>query len=276
MAERIRALTDPELERALVALGGQLAAPPDPGPALAVAVRHRIQAGPERAPARRPLSLVVRGFRPSRRAVVIALAAVLALALAVAAATLELRGVRVVVPPPGSSPSLGPSSPAPLGEGLLLGERLTLAEARARVSFPVSAPTLAGLPAPEVYFTQQVPGGQVSFVYASGPGLPGEGGSTVGLLVTEFEARPDQQFLEKMAAGGTVVQKVAVEGEPGYWFTGQPHDIAYLDPAGLPFQDTVRLAGHTLVFQRGAVTVRVEGGLTMTKAFALSVARSMR
>ena len=277
MSERLLTLTDPELEQALRALGGRLAAPLDPGPAFAVTVRRRIEAGPEPTEARRPASLVIRGYRPSRRAVVIALAAVLALALAVAAATLAVRGVRIVVPTRGSpSPSLGPSSPAPLGEGLLLGERLTLAQTRSRVSFPVSAPALASLPGPEVYFAQQVPGGQVSFVYPAGPGLSGEGGGRVGLLVTEFEARPDQAFIEKLAAGEATVERITVQGEPGFWFSGQPHEIAYLDPNGIAFQDTVRLAGHTLVFQRGAVTVRIEGGLTMTKAFALSVARSMR
>jgi hypothetical protein len=47
----------------------------------------------------------------------------------------------------------------------------------------------------------------------------------------------------------------------------------YIDRTGHPEFDTVRLAGNVLLWQHGAVTVRIEGRISMERA--ITVARSM-
>ena len=243
----------PELERELRALGALVDFPPTPD--LVPAVRARI-AG---APRARPFAW--------RRAVVVALAALVvavAGALAVPSARsailewLGLRGVtieRVPEQPP----------PAPGGD-LSLGEEVTLAEARSRARFDVLVP--GGLGAPDTVYVSSDSGvdGYVSLVYAS------EG--RVDLLVTQFRARIEEDFLEKLVGPGTTVTETRVDGARGYWVAGAPHEIFYLDEDGNVIADTARLAENTLLWQRGAVTYRIEGADTLEEA--LEVARSMR
>jgi hypothetical protein len=164
-----------------------------------------------------------------------------------------------------------------LGENLVLGEQVSLEEARSRAGFRVVVPSLAGLPEPEVWFDGDLAGGQVTFVYPPAPELPAVGTSGVGLLVTEFQGRADREFLDKMIMGtGTRLEPVKVGGQPGFWLAGTPHELVYVDQFGVPIQSTLRLAGNTLLWQRGDLTLRVEGGTGLPKTFALNVARSVR
>ena len=71
-----------------------------------------------------------------------------------------------------------------------------------------------------------------------------------------------------------VVQEVTVGGEPGYWFSGEPHFFTYLDATGQVRDEQTRLAGNTLIWQRGDLTLRLEGQLS--KEEALRIAESMR
>jgi len=213
---------------------------------------------------------------------VVAIGAVLVLAVAATATTLGVRGIRIFFgpPPSASAPSArspAATSPPPLGSNLVLGERVSLAQARSMAGFRVVVPSLAALPEPEIWFDRELAGGQVTFVYPPAPALPEVGTSGVGLLVTEFEGRADRQFLDKMIMGsGTRLESVRVDGQPGFWLAGTPHELVYVDPFGLPIQSTLRLAGNTLMWQRGEVTLRVEGGVRLEEPFALSVARSVR
>ena len=76
-----------------------------------------------------------------------------------------------------------------------------------------------------------------------------------------------------MVAGG-LVEEVQVAGQPGYWFSGEPHFFTYLDTRGEITDEQTRLAGNTLVWQAGAQTLRLEGRLP--KQEALRIAESMR
>ena len=71
-----------------------------------------------------------------------------------------------------------------------------------------------------------------------------------------------------------VVEQVTVGGEPGYWFSGEPHFFAYRDAAGTLREEQTRLAGNTLIWQRGDLTLRLEGELP--KEEAIRIAESMR
>jgi hypothetical protein len=272
-----------DLEQALADLAASLEFPPTPD--LAAAVTARLDEAPARrpaAPARRRGRLAGLIGRPSwRRLAVAGLAAVL-LAVAVLVASpgtreavarrLGLRGVGVQLGgPPPPTVTTRPGERLDLG----LGERVTLEEARRRVGFPVLVPGAAGFQQPAaVYVNEAVPaGGRVDLVYRARPGLSASPFTDVGLLVTEFRGQPTPEFLKKVAVLG-MVEEVRVGGEPGYWFSGEPHFFTYRDARGNLRDEQTRLAGNTLVWQRGELTLRIEGEISRQEA--LRIAESMR
>jgi hypothetical protein len=267
-----------DLERALADLGASLQFPPTPD--LAAAVTARVEEGPARSPSR-PRRRWWPGLTGWRRLAVAGLAVIL-LAAAVLAASpgtreavarrLGLRGVGVELGgPPPPSVTTRPGGRLDLG----LGQRVTLEEARRRVGFPVLVPGAAGFRQPAaVYVNEAVPvGGRVDLVYRARPGLPASPFTDVGLLVTEFRGQPTPDFIKKVARAG-LVEEVTVDGQPGYWFSGEPHFFTYLDATGQVRDEQTRLAGNTLIWQRGDLTLRIEGEITRQEALAL--ARSMR
>ncbi|MFL6218466.1 MAG: hypothetical protein ACJ742_07950 [Actinomycetes bacterium] len=272
-----------DLEQALADLAASLEFPPTPD--LAAAVTARLDEAPARrpaVPARRRGRLAGPIGRPVwRRLAVAGLAAVL-LAVAVLVASpgtreavarrLGLRGVGVQLGgPPPPTVTTRPGERLDLG----LGERVTLEEARRRVGFPVLVPGAAGFRQPAaVYVNEAVPaGGRVDLVYRARPGLSASPFTDVGLLVTEFRGQPTPEFLKKVAVLG-MVEEVRVGGEPGYWFSGEPHFFTYRDAAGNLRDEQTRLAGNTLVWQRGELTLRIEGEISRQEA--LRIAESMR
>jgi hypothetical protein len=271
-----------DLEQALADLAASLEFPSTPD--LAAAVTARLDQAPARrpaAPARRSRLAGLVGRSGWRRLAVAGLAAVL-LAAAVLVASpgtreavarrLGLRGVGVQLggPPPPTVTSR-PGERLDLG----LGPRVTLEEARRRVGFPVLVPGAAGFQQPAaVYVSGTVPaGGRVDLVYRARPGLPASPFTDVGLLVTEFRGQPTPEFIKKVTVLGRVEQ-VTVAGEPGYWFSGEPHFFTYRDAAGNLRDEQTRLAGNTLVWQRGDLTLRIEGEISRQEA--LRIAESMR
>jgi hypothetical protein len=273
VAERLQAASDAELERVLLDLGTRLDYPPMP--ALAVQVRNRLEG--EIAPPR--VREVLRPYRPLRRSLAFAVLGLLLVAGAAAAARFAVRGVEIrfrpTPPTVASSPSLPTDETPDLGRSLSLGERVTLSEARRGVSFPVRLPTLARVGRPdEVYVDDHPVGGRVTAVYRARPGLPRATTTNVGLLVTQFRAGFDEEFVVKEAGPGTRVEQVSVDGAPGYWVEGEPHTIVYIDQNGLPFPDSVRLAGNTLLWERNGITFRLEADIS--KQQALRIAASIR
>jgi Domain of unknown function (DUF4367) len=271
-----------DLERALADLAAALEFPPTPD--LAAAVTARLGETPAAAPAppgpaaraRRWLA----GLAGWRRLAAAGLAVVL-LAAAVLVASpgtreavarrLGLRGIGVELGgPPPPTVTTTPGGRLELG----LGDRVTLEEARRRVDWPVLVP-VAGLGQPDaVYVNEAVPsGGRVDLVYRARPGLPASPFTDVGLLITGFRGQPTPEFLKKVTAMG-VVEQVTVGGEPGYWFSGEPHFFTYRDAAGTLREEQTRLAGNTLIWQRGDLTLRLEGELP--KEEAIRIAESMR
>lgn len=264
------------LEDALRAVAERIEFPDASGIADAVAGRLSARPPLRIVSGRTLLRPVIRSGRWQRAVAVAAAVAVLAsgvLALSPGARRavadfLGLRGERIRV-----VPSLSPS-PAPLGTALQVGELTTLAEAQAKVPFTILAPTAPGLPVPVVYLGYSFPEGQVSFVYPASSDLPAVGTSGVGMLLTEFQGRVDQQFIEKFIVAGTDIQAVSVDGAPGYWISGGVHEIVYLDPDGVPITSSLRLAGNVLLWQRGDVTLRIESSLSLDRV--LAIARTVR
>ena len=241
-----------DLQRELRDLGARVEYPPTPD--IAGGVRARLEAEP------RPRIPFAR-----RRALVLALAALLVAVGAVMAvpqartAILELLGLR------GVTIERVPEQPeVPPGADLALGERVTLEEARERAGFDVLVPV--DEPPDDVYFSRDVVGGRVSFVYGST--------DRVDLLLTQFEASFEDRFIRKTAGPGTTIEDVTVNGGRGFWISGEMHVFLYLDANGSPREDTRRLAGNVLLWEQGPVTVRLEGA--ETRDDALGFARSLR
>ncbi len=245
----------PDLERELRDLGPALDWPAAPN--LAPAVRARI------ADQRRPF--------PWRRTAVLALAVIVVAAGAAMAVPgartaildwLGLRGVaihRVETLPP------APTVPDDLG----MGGQVTLDEARARAKFPVPDPTKTGLGQPdEVRFDHGI--GQVGFIWRGSDGK-------IDTLLSLFRGRVDQEFIDKWVNANVPLESVTVNGNPGVWIGGSlrnsPHNFVYRDPRGEYREETLRLAGATLLWQEDGVLYRLEGD--RTKAEALRIAESL-
>ncbi|HEV8653774.1 MAG TPA: hypothetical protein VG276_31345 [Actinomycetes bacterium] len=282
-------MTSRELERALVELGAHLEHPTTPP--IAEAVAARLSEAPARSPRARGAAGAGRAWdwvrawrrrpfpRPRWQRLALAGLAVVLLAAAVLAASpatreaaarlLGLRGVRIVIG------GHGPTGTTGTGSELYLGEPATLAEARQRVRFPVVVPTAPGFERPDaVYVDPSVPAdGRVDLVYRPRPGLPAAPGTGVGLLVTQFRASVDEGFLKKVQFGEGSLELVTVNGQPGYWFPTE-HGFSYLDRNGNEMPETSRLAGSTLLWERGDLTLRLEGQVSREEA--LRIAESMR
>jgi hypothetical protein len=266
-----------DLDRALTDLAASLEFPPTPD--LAAAVSARLG----EAPATRPRPRRWSWSWPVgwRRLAVAGLAAVLLAAVVLVASPgtreavarrLGLRGIGVELggPPPPTVTTV-PGARLDLG----LGERVGLEEARRRVGFPVLVPGAGGLERPDAVFVSEADpaGGRVDLVWGARPGLPASAFTDAGLLITQFQGEPTPEFIKKVAGAG-LVEFVEVGGEPGYWFSGEPHFFTYRDAAGNFREEQTRLAGNTLIWQRGALTLRLEGELS--KEEAIRIAESMR
>ena len=242
-----------ELELALVDLGRHIDLPATPE--LAPGVRQRLAEGPTPR------------FAPGgRRALLIALA-VLAVAVGAViavtqtrAAILEffhLRGVTIE--------RVGELPTVPVNDDfnkLLVGEPVTLEEAEELVSFEIVVPEALGDP-DGIYYQDSPPGGMVSFVYGTL--------ENPRVLFTQFRATVDQVIYKKVAST-TRIQPVEIEGRQGYFLSGDPHDFAYYDADQQFRQELVRLAGNTLLWERGLLTLRLEADITLQEA--LKIARS--
>lgn len=232
-----------DFEQRLVALGAALDLPPAPDVVPAVLARL-----PERR---------VRRGRPARRTLALALIAALVLAGAAIAVPstrhailrlLGLRGVRIErvtrLPPPARGARLG------------LGDRIPLNRARHAAGFTALLPAQPAA----AYLGRDVPGGRISLL--TGP-----------VLIIEFRGTATP-FIFKLLGPGTHAEPVRVNGGPGVYLSGAPHEVIFQASTGQIQADRVRVAGNVLLWQQGPLTLRIEGAHTLEQA--LTLARSLR
>jgi hypothetical protein len=278
MASSWSRLSDPELEAVVRDLGSRLDYPPSEH--MAFVVRERLEGADASRGVRRSRfgldGLLRPVFAPAWRRVAVAMLVLVAFfsgALAFSpsarravAGWLGLRGIKIEV-----TPSL-PPLPTPLGRNLVLGPAVSFAEAQASVPFDILVPTAPGFTKPdEIDLIKTFSTGQVSLLYRARPGLPAATRTGVGLILTQFEASPNVPFIEKkLIPAGTTVDPVRVGGEPGFWISGEAHELFYVGPDGVPIRDTARLSGNVLIWQHGSVTLRLEGDISETQALAIA------
>ena len=280
MTERFGLATMPELEAALIDLGKAIELPPTPD--LAAAVGTRLRERPLTMQTRRPV------WPSPWRSVPRSLLLAAAISILVVGAALGFRlGLDLLSIDFGPAPSVLPSAsatavaatptdatPSP-GAGLGLGTVESLEDARVRVPFPVLVPSVLDLP-DVVYVGGPGLRGQLAFVYRDGDGLPASSLlDGAGLLVTQNEGMTDERLAGKLVGAGlATAESVVVDGASGYWISGAPHMFWYLAPDTSMIEESRRLVGDTLVWERDGMLYRIEGAIS--KARALEIAESMR
>jgi hypothetical protein len=105
-------------------------------------------------------------------------------------------------------------------------------------------------------------GRQLWFVYGN-----------VRLLVSQFLGFGFDRFIKKVVEPDTRIRTVTVNGEPALFISGARHFI-YMEPTELIREERIRLARNVLLWERGPLTVRLEGDLSLAEA--LRIARSFR
>jgi hypothetical protein len=259
MIERLGLATPEGLEAGLRELGAAVAYPPTPS--LAEAVSARLSSGV--AP---PIPLRPR-WRPLRRALLLAAAVALLVAGAAIGIRFGLDALRITFD----------ASPSPVGTPatgrLFLGTSSTLEEARLAADFALLVPDVLG-PPDEVYLGGAALRGQIALVYRVRAGLPEGLVPDVGLLVTENRGSIDRGMVNKIVGAGGRVERIIMDGEDAYLFSGEPHLFWYLDEHGAFVEGSGRRVGDALVWQRGGVLYRIEGQLGRDALIA--IAASMR
>lgn len=209
-------------------------------PDVAAAVAERLRTSPVTPTRQRPRWL--------RAWVVVAALLVPTAALAAVLGFPGVRIVRVAQLPPLpdlAGADLGPTVP-------------TVPAATRRAGFAVRAIARLGRPAA----IHAGAGAVVTLVYAE-------------VVVTELRARPGPEVMTKTIGPDTRVEHVDVEGAPGVFLSGAPHELTYMTPTGRFAAIPPRLAGNALAFQRDGLIIRIEGErLTLRRALAL--ARTVR
>ncbi|HYK97889.1 MAG TPA: hypothetical protein VEU77_05795 [Candidatus Acidoferrales bacterium] len=253
-----------DLEATLVDLGRHLAYPRPA--AMAAAVRARLRGRP------RPV-VWWRGYALAP-ALITAVLLLIVVALgspgvrAAAQDFLHIRGVDIFPVP--SVPTLTPRPSASPSSGFIPGERVTLAEAQRRVHFTIRQPAELGAP-DEIYVDSAE---RVTLVYRDRPGIPQSPATALAALVVEFPGTVDSTFFGKAIGPDTTLTQVTVNGTTGYWLEGAPHFFFYRNENGSILQETLRLAGNTLIWVENGVTLRIEANVS--KETAVRIAESMR
>lgn len=256
MAEGPTGVPDDGLDDELRALGRSLTTEPVRAD-LAESVLARLHddpapAGHPRAPAEgrdlRPRLAAWWERQVARRwriAVAVLVAALLALVVGSPASAriaewFGFGGIVVVQRP--SAPPLTPVDPA---DQAGTAERLTLSEVRERVPFELVVPAELGDPdSIEITTDRRV----VSMLWR-------EGGTPTGeVRLDQFVGTPDPVMIKTIPEA-----EFTTVGTAGALWLDGPHPLGYLDQTGAERTESARTSGPALVWQRAAVTLRLEG-----------------
>jgi hypothetical protein len=162
-----------------------------------------------------------------------------------------------------------PTATVPLPEpSLALGDPVSIDAAMARTGLPDPTPSLLGAPL-SVHVVQPPESGQIVLVYPPSDLVPQSSVIGAGALVSVMPAKIEEGFFRKTLGTTTTLQTVDVDGAPGYWLEGSPHQLLFeFGDDILP--DTLRLATNTLLWQRGDVVYRLEADVDLDTALRIA------
>jgi hypothetical protein len=268
MNDRSESMAYDELEARLADLATVLSFPPTPDLAAAVGSRLRAQT----ATTARPRVVPIRRSLPRSLLLAAALALLIVGAAFAVRFGLELLSIEFAPVPTQPPASAGPRTSGVPGASLGLGRPITLDQVDAASRFDVLFPDVLG-PPDAVYLGGVELRGQVAFVYVARVELPPSdllGGA--GLLVTQNQGKSDAGLARKVVDSSTAtVQSVDVDGAPGVWISGAPHLFWYLAPDGTYVNESRRLVGNTLAWERDGVLYRIEGAVTLDRAVEIAI-----
>jgi hypothetical protein len=142
----------------------------------------------------------------------------------------------------------------------ILGDSVTLDEARERAGFPFADPP-EGERAPDQVLL--APGMRVTYVW--------EAGDRARLLLTQFPGDATEPGLvKKLVSSATQIDMLDIDGHRALWLEGGPHAVLFLTPDGNVGEDLGWLAGNTLLVENDGVTVRIEAQIDRDEAIELA------
>jgi len=261
-------LTVEQLEARLQLAAGAFSYPPTPD--VAGAVRRRLEARGTR-PVRQPqrlawaiaVALLILGGLmavPEVRAGLLEFLQLGAVRIRLIEATPTVTSTpvptRTGTPPPATATPI--PSPTPLGSLLNLAGQTTLADARARVEFPIRLPTYpTDLGPPDAVYVQDFGAPLVVLVWLN-PDDPDQ----VQLSLHEFG--PDSFAAEKSQP--EVIETTTVNGEPALWTEG-PYMLLLRNGDHVIWR---LIEGHVLIWLGGEVTYRLETDLQLEEAVRIA------
>ena len=228
-----------DLELRLRELGGGIAYPATPTFDRSFEPRRSTW-----APRRRPLAL---GFA----ILVAALAGVLALSPGARSAFLEIFRLQ------GATVELVETLPEVEAQPVDFGERVTREEAERRVGFELVG--VEGEEPDAVFVRDDL---MASLVYGD-PDEP-------RLVLSQLRGSLYEGFVKKVGQSGTTVEEVEVDGQPGFFVSGDEHFVMFRDELGSITDEQTFLAGTVLLWNRGTMLLRLEGDMTRDEALELA------
>ena len=164
-------------------------------------------------------------------------------------------------------PEVGPDA-----RRLQLGSRISLARARRDLKLGLGPPSALG--AADGIFEERLESGvDVTFLYEART-VERRLGVRKRVIVSILRGKIEKTILGKTVPPATKTIPLEIEGGAALLLTGYPHLLVmFRAPGGGVDQTYTRLVGTTLVWQRGALLVRIEGSLP--RARLVAIARSI-
>jgi hypothetical protein len=152
---------------------------------------------------------------------------------------------------------------------LELGPAMSIDSAMTQTGLPDPTPALLGDPH-SIHVVEPPDAGQILLVYSQSDLLPKSAVTGVGALVSVMPATIEEGFFRKTLGDTSTVQSVDVDGAPGYWIEGSPHQLLFDFGEDEVLPDTLRLATNTLLWERGDHVYRLEADIDLDTALRIA------
>lgn len=157
---------------------------------------------------------------------------------------------------------------SPAARSLQLGSRISLTQARSLLKVRFHYPKALGAP-DAIYEDDLQAGTDVTLLYE--PGTVAERlGVKRRVLVSILRGTLDKQLIGKTMGVATAARQFRLEGGQALLLSGAPHIVVIFRSGNTIETTSTRLAGTTLLWQRRALLVRIEGKLPPARLIAIA------